>query len=273
LVAGSSPAKQNVQINYETDYQLKSQTGVLKQGDVSVGKAAARLSGSYSAAGQTTTLQMKLDGTNMPATDLESVLPALAIVLPTGASLTAGTLNANLTISGPIDRLVTTGPVVFSNGKLSGFDIGSKLGVLSSFAGIPKGADTAIQTFSSDLRIAPEGIRSDNLNLVLPAIGSLTGNGTMSSDHALDFKMVAHLSMSGSPLGGVASLVTGGGQKGGGIPFKIQGTASNPVFVPDMAGAASGLAKGIVSTPQNGATAAQDLGNALGGLLGKKKKP
>ncbi len=123
------------------------------------------------------------------------------------------------------------------------------------------------------MRIAPEGIRSDNLNLVLPAIGTLTGNGTMSPDHALDFKMVAHLSMSGSPLGGVASLIAGGGQKGGGIPFKIQGTASNPVVVPDMAGAAGGLAKGIISTPQDGTKAGQDLGNALSGLLGKKKKP
>ena len=109
---------------------------------------------------------------------------------------------------------------ILSNAKLTGFDLGSKLGVLSSFAGVPKGADTAIQTFSPTVRIAPEGIRADNLNVVVPPSGSLTGNGTVGSDHALDFKMVAHLSMSASPLGGVASLIAGGGQKGATAAFR-----------------------------------------------------
>src|ERR1700687_2492027 len=109
---------------------------------------------------------------------------------------------------------------------------------------MPKGSDTVIQTLSSDVRVAPEGIKADNFNLVVPAIGAVTGNGTVAANQAPDFKMLAHLTASNTPIGslaGLASASLGGGQKGsagqkanaGGIPFKIQGTTSNPVFVPD----------------------------------------
>ena len=63
---------------------------------------------------------------------------------------------------------------------------------------------------SSDVRVAPEGIRTDNLNLIVPVIGSLTGNGTISPNHALDYKMVARLTNSASPLGGIAKLASAG---------------------------------------------------------------
>lgn len=270
LVPGGSPAKQPVEIDYETDYQLKSQTGVLKQGDLHVGKAVAHLTGTYNVSGDTPSVQLKLNGDSMPAADLESQLPALGIILPSGASLQSGTLQANLTITGPVDRLVTTGPINLSNAKLAGFDLGSKLGALSSFAGVPKGSDTVIQTLSSDVRSAPEGIRLDNLNLVVPVIGSLTGSGTIAPNHALDFKMVARLTNSASPLGGIAKLASAGSSQGG-IPFKIQGTTSDPSFIPDMSGIAGGLAKGLVSSPTQ-VPGVQNLGGALGGLFGKKPK-
>ncbi len=95
-------------------------------------------------------------------------------------------------LNGPVDKLVTSGPVSLSNAKLAGFDLGSKMGALSSFAGVPKGTDTMIQTLSADLRIAPEGMRLDKLSIVVvPAIGSIAGSGTIAANHALDFKMAA----------------------------------------------------------------------------------
>ena len=269
LVPGGSPAKQPVEIDYDTEYQLKSQTGELKQGDLHVGKALAHLTGTYNVSGETPTVQLKLDGEDMPAADLESQLPSLGIILPSGASLQSGSLQANLTASGPIDRLVATGPINLSNAKLTGFDLGSKLGALSSFAGVPKGSDTVIQTLSSAVRSAPEGIRLDNLNLIVPVIGSLSGSGTIAPNHALDFKMVARLTNSASPLGGIAKLASAGSGQNG-IPFKIQGTTSNPSFIPDMSGIAGGLAKGLISTP-NQVPGVQNLGGALGGLFGKSK--
>jgi len=184
-------------------------------------------------------------------------------------------MNADLTINGPVDKLVTTGPVKLSNGKLAGFDLGAKMGALSSFAGVPKGSDTVIETFSSDLRIAPQGIRSDNLNLVVPAIGSMTGSGTIGADKALNFLMLAHLSASNNPMGKIVGLTSaGGGQKGsqGGIPFKIQGTTLKPEFIPEVGAMAGSIVKGAVgSVPANGQEI-QNLGKQVGGLFGKKKQ-
>ncbi len=271
LLASGSPAKKALDVDYDTDYDLKTQAGTLKQGDVHIGAALAHLTGTYNISGQTAVVQMKLDGQNMPAADLEAMLPALGITLPSGASLQSGNLSASLAIAGPVDRLVTTGHVNLADGKLTGFDLGSKLGALSSFAGVPKGSDTVIQTLSSDVRVAPEGIRTDNLNLVVPAIGSMTGSGTVSPKQELDYKMVAKMSNSASPLGGIAKLASAGSSTGG-IPFKIQGTTSNPSFIPDLAGMTSGLTKGLATAPTQ-IPGVQNLGGAIGGLFGKKKNP
>jgi AsmA protein len=268
LVPAGSPAGQPVDVDYEATYELKPQTGQLRRGNVHIGKATADLSGNFNNSGAVATVQMKLNGQNMPASDLESVLPALGLTLPSGASLKQGTLNANLAINGPVDKLVTTGPVNLSNAKLTGFDLGSKMGSLGSLAGVSKVGDTDIQTFSTDVRVAPEGIRSDNVNLVVPSIGSMTGSGTISADHKLDFKMIAHLgrqsSSAAQPLAKAAA--------GGGIPFKVEGTTSNPQIVPDVGGIVGGYANGL----KNGAipSNSKDLGQAvdkLGGLLGRKK--
>jgi AsmA protein len=268
LVPAGSPAGQPVDVDYEATYELKPQTGQLRRGNVHIGKATADLSGNFNNSGAVATVQMKLNGQNMPASDLESVLPALGLTLPSGASLKQGTLNANLAINGPVDKLVTTGPVNLSNAKLTGFDLGSKMGSLGTLAGISKVGDTDIQTFSSDVRVAPEGIRNDNVNLVVPSIGAMTGSGTISADHKLDFKMIAHLgrqsSSAAQPLAKAAA--------GGGIPFKVEGTTSNPQIVPDVGGIVGGYANGL----KNGAipSNSKDVGQAvdkLGGLLGRKK--
>jgi AsmA protein len=275
LVPGGSPAGEAVQVDYDTNYALKPQTGSLKQGDVHIGKAVAHLAGTFNNSGETLSVAMKLTGTDMPASDLESVLPAVGVALPSGASLKEGTMNADLTINGPVDKLVTTGPVKLSNGKLAGFDLGAKMGALSSFAGIPKGSDTVIETFSSNMRVAPEGIRADSLNLVVPAIGSMAGSGTIAPNQALNFQMVAHLGGSASPVSAIAGLTSAvGGQKGsgGGIPFKILGTTSKPEFIPDVGAMAGSFAKGAVGSVPASGQEIENLGKQVGGLFGKKKQ-
>jgi AsmA protein len=271
LVPAGSPAGQPVDVDYEAIYQWKPQTGQLRRGEVHIGKAAADLTGNFNNSGAVASVQMKLTGQNMPASDLESVLPSLGVTLPSGASLKQGALNANLTIDGPLDKLVITGPVNLSNAKLTGFDLGSKMGALSAFAGLNKTVgDTDIQTLSSDFRLAPEGIRSDNLNVVVPSIGAMTGSGTISADHKLDFKMIARLGRPDSAAG-QANLTPAGGV----IPFKVEGTTSNPQIVPDIGGIVGGFASGL----KNGSTPipsnSKDVGQALDqlrGLFGGKKK-
>ena len=270
-VPGSSPAGVPVEIDYDTNYVLKAQTGDLTQGDVHIGKALAHLTGTYNNAGDTPAIQMKLNGPGMPVPELEAVLPALGVILPSGTSLKGGTMDTSLAITGPVDRTAITGPVKLSNTTLSGFDLGSKLGALSSFAGIPKGSDTVIQTLSTDLRFAADGIRTENLNLIVPSIGTMTGNGTIAPDHTLNYKMSAVITASSGALGGVAKLSSLGGAQKGGIPFTIKGTTSNPSFTPDMSGMVGGMGKGALSGISKTVPGGQNLGGAIGGLFGKKK--
>ena len=267
-----SPASKTVVVPHTVNVDLDKQSGTITQGDVEVGKAVAHLTGAFKTEGETQVLNMKLNAPNMPVEELEAMLPALGVVLPSGSQLKGGTLSADLAIVGPIDKLVITGPVRLANTKLANFDLGSKLGALSTFAGkAASNPDTTIQNFSTNARMAPEGTRADNLNLTVPAIGVITGAGTVSPSGALAFKMLANLQ--GGVAGGL-SQVAGMGSMKGGIPFSIAGTTSKPEFVPDLKGMAGGLAGTALQGVLNGKTGAGKAGSvtdALGGLCGKKK--
>jgi AsmA protein len=285
--AAGQPSSVPVTVDYATDYTLKSQAGVLNQGDVHIGNALARLTGNYNTSAEPTKVDMKLNAQGMPLGDLEGFLPAVGVVLPPGSKLQGGTLTANLTITGPVDKPVIVGPVNLSNAKLAGFSLKSKLGALSSFTGLGGGgggSDTEIQTLSANVRNDPSGSKIDNLNLVVPTIGTVTGAGTVSAAGQLDFKLVAKLagalggiSQVAGGGGGIASSLMGGGAKGnssgGGIPFKVQGTTSNPQVIPDIGGAMGNMVKGSIPGVGNAGNPAGAASNALGGLLGKKKKP
>ena len=271
LTAGASPSTVPVDVDYETTYDPKSETGSLKEGTVHVGKAVANLSGTYNASGAVASVDMRLVGQGMSVPDLEGVLPAVGVKLPSGASLQSGTLDTTLAISGPVDKLVITGPVDLSNAKMAGFSLKGALGALSAFSGLggSSGSDTDIQTLKGDVRVDPSGQQVTNLDAVVPAIGTVTGSGNATAAGDLDCKMVAAL----AGAGGVVTSVLGGGSKG--IPFLIKGTTSHPVFQPDMAD----MAKGFLNTGKTGAgatkgaagTAAGAAAGALGGIFGRKK--
>jgi AsmA protein len=206
---------------------------------------------------------MKLNAENMPVDDLVATLPAMGVVLPSGSSLKGGTLTANFTMVGPVDKLVINGPVKMENTKLAGFDLGSKMSAISALTGAKTGSDTTIQNLSADAHVAPDGISTQNVNLNIPALGVVTGSGTISPQNALNYKMAAKLS--GGVAGGLMQ-VAGMGSKNGSIPFFIQGTTSDPKFVPDVKGMLGSQLGGATQNPAN-------IVNGLGGLFGKKKKP
>ena len=262
-----SPAQSTVALKYDTTYEMQKQTGELR-GDVTVGKAVAKLSGTYDLRGESAVLNIKLNADNMPVDDLNTMLPPLGITLPSGSSLQGGALSADMTITGPVNRLVITGPVKLADTKLHGFDMGSKMSAISALAGVKTGPDTAIQNFSANVHVAPTGMQTENVNLVVPSIGTVTGNGTVNPQNALDYKMQA--SLSGTTVSGLSQLAGMSG-KGATIPFFIQGTASDPKFVPDVKGMlSSGLGKQLGSQVPGGQNA-QGVVNAIGGLFGKKK--
>jgi AsmA protein len=225
----------------------------------------------------------------MPAKDLEAFLPALGIILPKGTSLQAGTLNANLNLAGPLSKLITTGDVGLFNGKLAGFDLGSKMSGVASLAGIKSGKDLDIQKLTTNLRMAPDGLKAENFVAIVPSVGNLSGAGTVDSKNNLDFKMAATLTSAlgdvASPVssvGGMLGKATGGGggcKSGTTVPFQIKGTTADPKFIPDVGGLAAGMLKSQLGCAGGlGATGAKDAGAApadavksLGGLF--KKKP
>jgi AsmA protein len=293
LVAGGSPAGVPVTVNFNTKYNLRKNAGVLEPSTLNIGSAAAHLNGTYESAGEETVVNIKLDAKDMPAKDLEAFLPALGIHLPKGASLTAGTLNSDLNLTGPTNKLVTTGSVGLFSGVLAGFDLGSRTSEISALTGLKTGKDLQIEKLTTNLRMAPDGLKADNFLAVLPVLGQLTGAGTLDSKNELDFKMIATLASSatytssnGAPasgIGGILGAIGGGkgGCKGASIPFQIHGTTAEPKFVPDIGGTAASLLKsqlGCAGGAASGANQQQqtqnpaDAINALGGLF-KKKKP
>jgi AsmA protein len=266
-----SPAPKAVTIKYAANVDLDGQAGTISQGDVAIGKGVAHLTGGFQTQGQTQIVNLRLNAPGMPVDELEAMLPALGVVLPSGSKLQGGTVSAELGITGPLDKLVITGPVRLANTQLAGFDLGSKLGALSAFTGkAASSRDTLIQNASLNARVAPEGTRADSINLTVPAIGVITGAGTVSPEGALDFKMMADVH--GGVAGGLTKVAGVGGKGGGGIPFSIKGTTSNPSFVPDVAGVAGSVAQGALGNVVSGQTGvAKGATGALGGLLGKKK--
>jgi AsmA protein len=268
-----SPASIPVQVKYTVVHDLQNQSGRLTQGDVIAGKAVAKLTGGYRIEPQATVLNMKLNADNMPVNDLEPLLPALGVTLPSGSSLQGGTLTADFTIEGPVDKLVINGPVKLTDTKLAGFSLGSKLATVSKFTGGGQstGSDTVIQNFSAIVHVTPSGITTDNVNLTIPSLGVVTGNGTISPNNALNYKMNAALS--GTAVAGLSQLAGGSG-KGGSLPFTIEGTTSDPKVMPDVKGLLnsqlkSGLAGQLGNATGNNNT--NNVMNAVGGLFGKKK--
>jgi AsmA protein len=312
LVAGGAPASTPVIVNFSTKYDLRKNRGVLEPSTLKIGNAVAHLTGTYEvpADSDAVVLHVKVEGQNMPAKDLEAFLPAVGVQMPSGASLQSGTLNANLEISGPTNKLVTAGNVGLFNGKLAGFDLGSKFAAVSSLTGINTGKDLEIEKMTTDERISPTGIEVQNFQAVVTSLGTLAGNGTIDAKNNLDFKMAATLkggaaaaaSAAGGAATGAASNAVGGllgklggvaGAAGGGlgnckssgggptIPFQIKGTTKDPRFIPDVGGVAASMLKsqlGCFGGSQAKASPQQQQQNpnnpvdAIGGLF-KKKKP
>jgi AsmA protein len=302
LVAGGQPAGVPLILDFDTKYDLAKGTGVINPSVAKIGNAKSNLSGTYKSEGDEFAVDLKLEGQGLPATDLEAFLPALGINPPQGSKLTAGTLSANLHLTGPTNKLLTDGNIGLFNGKLSGFDVGSKMAAVGSLAGIKTGNDLVIEKFTSHVQMSTSGLKADNMDLVVPSLGTVVGGGTLDAKNNLNFNLVATVKSSmvtaaagaaGGAVGGALGGVMGGAAncKDGAIkvPLQVHGTPANPQITPDVGGATAsllksqlgcagggttGLATGLAGAATGGNPAAADTINQLSGLLGgKKKKP
>jgi AsmA protein len=255
LAKNGTPAARPVEFDYAARHDLRKHSGTLRQGDIHIGGATAHLTGTYAEQGEAVMLNLTLAGPNMPVAELETLLPALGVVLPAGSKLEGGTANVMLTMEGPSNRLVTSGSVAMNGTRLTGFDLPKKMATIEKLAGIKGGPETEIQMLSANVRVAPDGASAQDIKLLVPAIGELSGAGTVSQANDLDFKMSAMVHTSG------LLAVVGNAS----IPFTVRGTCSDPVFRPDLNAVAREKVKGLEGGLEKGA---QGL---LKGLLGGKK--
>lgn len=263
LSRSGTPAAQPVDMSYQVSDDLVTRTGRLQDLTIRTGQAAAHVSGTFQTSPTATTLNLRLSAPQLPVDQLEPLLPAMGIRLPKGSQLQGGTLTANLTITGTASAPVVAGPVEMDNTKLAGFDLGSKIDGLKLVRSL--GNDTEIRTLKADVNSTVPQTQLTNIYADVPAIGTGTGEGTVSAAGALDF----HLTVKPSSTGAVGGLMNSaekalGGVAGGllrstaskGIPVTVTGTSSDPEIRANVAGmltgagpkksGAKGLLKGLL---------------------------
>ena len=250
LAAKGTPATRPLELDLAVDHDLRKHSGTLRRADVHIGSAVAHLTGSYAEQGESMVVNMKLNAPAMPVPELEGLLPALAVVLPSGSRLDGGTASIEVAMAGPADKLVSTGALSLDNTRLTGFDLPKKMASIEKLAGIKSSPDTEIRTLRATVRVAPEGTSAQDMLLSLPAIGDVSGAGTVSPASALDFHMSASVHTSG--LLAVVDNTP--------IPFTIEGTCADPQFKPDVKAVVKEKVKGIEKS----------AGSVLKGILGRK---
>ena len=276
LSPAGSPAPQPVDISYNVSDDLNAQTGRITDLTAQAGSAVAHANGTFRTAGDNVQLNVKLAAPNLSIDQLEALLPAVGIRLPSGSSLHGGTLTANLTITGTAKAPDISGPVEIANTRLAGFDLGSKIQGLKALGGT--GGGTSIQKLSANVHSTVPSTQLSNIDCVVPAIGEATGEGTVSAAGALDFHLTAKLN-SNSTVGGLANAASSalGGVAGNllhstatnGVPLTITGTTSNPSIRADLGSMVKSQTGGLFGKSSNGQQKTTP-GGLLGGLLGKK---
>jgi AsmA protein len=275
LVASGSPAPQPIEIDYQAGYQLGARTGRIDRTTLGSGGAKLSVNGSFDNRPKVMQLNLQIAGRQLPVDQLQSLLPAFGVVLPSNSHLSGGTLGVNLRAQGPLDGLVISGPVTLDQTRLAGYSLGSKLGGALSLAGIKAPKDTVIRHAEATLRIAPSGINADPLSAEIADLGSLTGKGRMAADGKLDFRMLVKLDQTITGAGqsgqGIGSLL--GGSKAGrllggvvgatsdqGVGIRVSGTASAPSFKLDPTAVTGLLKAGLGSAVNKGSAPGIDAG-------------
>lgn len=267
LAKDGTPAVNPVTLSYKVQDDLKAQSGTVQDLAVDTGPVAVHAQGTFATGGPQTTLNLHVEANKVPVDAVEALLPAVGVQLPSGSRLKGGTLTAQLGITGTPTALVIAGPVEVDNTQLAGFDLGSKIQGLKALTGTSGG--TAIQVLHADVRQTPAATELTNINCVVPAIGTATGQGTVAASGELNFELTAKLSGTGAAgavvdtaaqaLGGIAANLLHSASNAS-VPLTITGTTSNPVIRADV----KAMMKGSLGTATK-----KGLGGLLQGLVPK----
>ena len=262
LSRSGSPAPQPLKMTYELSDDLPIESGQVRDLTIQMGPAAAYVTGSFQTGGSSMQLNLHLAAPNLPIDQFEQLLPAVGIRLPKGSRLKGGLLNASLMITGTASAPVISGPVEVDNTQLVGFDLASRIAGLKALRGM--GNATEIRALRAVVKSTAPETQLTNIYADLPALGTATGNGTVSAAGALDFHLTAKL----GSAGGVGTVVNGAAKtlsgltgsllnrtESNGVPITVTGTSSDPVIRANLLGMfagqqrqrkKSGLLKGLL---------------------------
>jgi AsmA protein len=267
LAKNGTPASNPVNLTYKVQDDLKAQTGELRDMAIETGPVTVHVAGTFATKNPATTVDLHVNAIKVPVDAVEALLPAVGVRLPTGSQLKGGALTAQLAVTGTATAPTIAGPIEVDDSQLAGFDLGSKIQGLRAITGT-SGA-TAIQVLHADVRQTPAQTELSNINCVVPAIGTATGQGTVTASGALNFQLTAKLSGTGAvgatidtaaqALGGLAGNLLHSASNAS-VPMTITGTTSNPVIRADVQAMMKGSA---------GTAAKKSLGNLLQGLVPK----
>jgi hypothetical protein len=122
------------------------------------------------------------------------------------------------------------------------FDIGSKIHGIAALSGLKTGDTTNIEKLRVDVRITNASVVVDKIDAVIPAVGELTGSGTVSSADQLDFNLVAEIDSAQGIRKVGAGLLTKLNSSGEtsknttGVPLRVIGTPGDPSITADVGG-------------------------------------
>jgi AsmA protein len=249
-----TPAPNPVDLAFSATHQLKENTGTIQDAAIQIGNSAVHVSGTYQPVehgADDPMLALKMNGQNLPVDNLQELMTALGIRLPNNSKLRGGTVSLNLAINGQAKSLTIVGPVAADNTKLVGFDVGSKIKGIAALSGVRTGDTTEFQKLRANVKLNDAGVRIDDIDAVIPAMGELNGAGTVSPANQLDFNLTVQITNAGGvgKIGvGLLSALNGGGQDGKkGVPLKVVGTPDDPVITADVGGIVGKKTKSITN--------------------------
>ena len=252
LRKGGAVGPHPMDLSYTVTHQLKENSGTIQDAALKVGNSAIHITGTYqpmaNGAGDPQ-LNLKIDGQSLPVDELQSLMTAAGVRLPNGSTLKGGTASLNLLAHGQAKALVISGPIALDNVKLVGFDIGSKIHGIAALSGMKTGDTTDFEKLRVTVRITEAGVLANNIDAVIPAMGELSGAGTVSPANQLDFNLLVKVaSASGIGKVGVGLLSAFNGSGGSsGVPLKITGTPDEPYITADVGGIVGKKTKSLVS--------------------------
>jgi AsmA protein len=205
---------------------------------------AIDLTGTHHLRSQNPLLNLKMSGQKLPIDELQARMTAAGIKLPNGAILKGGTLDIALNFTGLASAPIIEGPIQLNDTREIGFDLGSRVRGIAALSGIKKGDSASIDKLQADLRITNEGTQVDEIYARVPAMGLITGSGTISPKRDLDFALSVRVTAAqgiGKIGAGLLTKLdtTAAGETGGrikGVPMVVIGTTNDPIITADVHG-------------------------------------